>query len=234
LTSVWLDPRVAAGMEKQLALRDQRTSAGDRTRGWKVAFGAPAAMANLGIEGPLVGFFTSGALLAPGASVPLGEWTKPALEPEIAIHMSAELPGGADHETAAAAIGGLGAAIELADLDLPLDDLEAVVAGDIFQRHVILGPVDRSRAGGDADGVTAIIHRNGAVDSTEDDPCSVVGNLVDVTRHVADHLAACGAHLSAGDVIISGSVVPLLWVSAGEAVSCEIAPLGTLDVHFTD
>jgi 2-keto-4-pentenoate hydratase len=234
VSSVWEDPRVAAGMVKQHSLREQRALAGDRTLGWKVAFSAPAAMANLGIDGPLVGFFTDGALLQSGASISLAGWTKPALEPEIAIHMAAGLAGGADRDTAAAAIGGLGAAIELADLDTPLDDLEAVVAGDIFQRHVVLGPVDPSRAGGDAAGVTATIQRNGAVDSTEDDPCSVVGNLVDVTRHVADHLAACDACLSAGDVILSGSIVPLLWVSAGEHVSCEIAPLGTLDVQFTD
>jgi 2-keto-4-pentenoate hydratase len=175
MSSVWADPRVAAGMVKQLALREQQTCAGDRTIGWKVAFSAPAAMANLGIDGPLVGFFTDGALLASGASVSLAGWTKPALEPEIAIHMAADLPGGAHRDAAAAAIGGLGAAIELADLDLPLDDLEAVVAGDIFQRHVVLGPVDRSRAGGDGDGITATIRRNGAVDSTEEDPCSVVG-----------------------------------------------------------
>jgi hypothetical protein len=34
---------IAAGMVKQLSLREQWTSAGDRTRGWKVVFGAPAA-----------------------------------------------------------------------------------------------------------------------------------------------------------------------------------------------
>jgi hypothetical protein len=96
VSSVWEDPRVAAGMVKQLSLREQRTSAGDRTRGWKVVFGAPAAMANLGIDGPLVGFFTDGALLQSGALGSPAGWTKPALEPEIAIHMTSDLPGGAD------------------------------------------------------------------------------------------------------------------------------------------
>jgi 2-keto-4-pentenoate hydratase len=55
-----------------------------------------------------------------------------------------------------------------------------------------------------------------------------------VTRHVADHLAASGAALRAGDVVIAGSVVPIVWVAPGEHVVCDLGPLGMLDVHFAD
>jgi 2-keto-4-pentenoate hydratase len=219
-------------MAAQLKRRDERLAAGEQPVGWKVAFSAPAAMANLKIEAPLIGFLTDRALVESGDDYSLAGWTKPALEPEIAIHMAADLPAGASREQAAAAIAGLGAAIELADLDSPVEDVQNVVATNIFQRGVILGPVDESRRGGDASGISAHVYDHDELLDQQDDPCSVVGDLVDVTRHVADLLGAFGGKLSARDVIISGSVVPILWVRPGQHIRLELEPLGSLDIHF--
>jgi 2-keto-4-pentenoate hydratase len=233
MSPVWDDPRVARGMEAQLRARRERIDAGERPVGWKVGFGAPAAKQNLGIEAPLVGFLTDRGLVEDGALYSIAGWTKPALEPEIAVHMGSDLPAGADREAAAGAIGGLGPAIELADLDMPLDDLEAVVAGNIFQRGFVLGPADGSRAGGSADGLVATIHRNGAELARTDEPLMMVGGeLVDVTRHVADLLGAAGERLRAGEVIITGSVVPLIWPEPGDEIRYELVPLGELSVGF--
>lgn len=228
------DPRVADGMAAQLSWRDERLEAGERPVGWKVAFSAPAAMENLGIEAPLVGFLTDRALVESGSDYSLHGWTKPALEPEIAIHMGASLGAGTDRDAAAAAIRGLGPAIELADLDAPVEDVRNVVATNIFQRGVILGPVDEDRRGGDATGITARVYDHDELIAEQDDPCSVVGDLVDVTRHVADLLAAAGSELAEGDVIISGSVVPIVFVEPGRHIRLELDPLGALDVNFTD
>jgi 2-keto-4-pentenoate hydratase len=233
MTAVWDDPRVSAGMRAQLGLRDRRLAAGAKALGWKVAFSAPEAMERLGIAAPLVGFLTDRSIAASGSDYSLDGWTKPALEPEIAIHMGADLRAGASEAEAEDAIAGLGAAIELADVDRPLDDLEAVIATNIFQRGVILGPLDISRARGDATGIAVRIERDGEEIAAEDDPGAVVGRPVDVARHVADLLAACGAALRAGDVIISGSVVPLIWVAPGEHVAYRSTALGELDVRFT-
>jgi len=69
-------------------------------------------------------------------------------EPEIAVRMASDLAGGASADDALAAVQEIMPAIELADLDpLPApDNLDAVLAGDIFQRHVLLAP--QTRAGG--------------------------------------------------------------------------------------
>jgi 2-keto-4-pentenoate hydratase len=232
MNTVRLDPRIARGMRTQLALRAKRIAAGEKPLGWKVGFGAPAAMKKLEIHAPLVGFLMTGALLRTGASIAIGQWTKPAAEAEVAVHMGRDLPGGADRPAAAAAIAGLGPAIEIADVDFPPDDVERILAADIYQRHVILGPCDASRAGCRLDGLDCRVSRNGAEAARTSDPQALTGDYVDIVRHVADVLDACGQRLEAGEVIITGSITPPLWIEAGDEIRFELEPVGALSASF--
>src|SRR3954465_6364778 len=109
--NAWDDPRIARGMERQLAVRRARIAAGEKPIGWKVGLGAPAAMERLKIKAPLVGFMMENSIVANGATVALAGWAKPVAEPEVAVHMGKDLAGGADRAAAIAAIAGLGPAI---------------------------------------------------------------------------------------------------------------------------
>ena len=132
-------------MLAQLTERRRRIEAGEASLGWKLGMGVPAAMAKLGTDAPLVGYLLAPARVDDGGTVSLDGWGNAKLEPEIAVHMGADLAPGASRAEAEAAIAGLGVAIELVDLDPDADDPEAILAADIFQRHVLLGPVDRGR-----------------------------------------------------------------------------------------
>jgi 2-keto-4-pentenoate hydratase len=226
------DPRIVQGMRRQSALRAERLQAGAKLIGWKVGFGAPAAMEKLRISGPLIGFLLDRALLPSPAHVSLAGWIKPVAEPEIAIHIGRDLVAEADHDTARAAISALGPAIELADVDGPNDDVEAVLAGDIFQRHVLLGPRDTSRAGARLDGLSGRVTRSGRALDVPGDLEANTGRLIDIVRHVAAATAHFADGLRAGQFIIAGSVVPPLFVEAGESVTFELHPIGTVSVTF--
>ncbi len=149
--AVWDDPAVTAGIRAQGRLLQERLDAGGTLAGWKIGFGSPVAMERLGIEAPLVGFVVS--VLDSGSTVSLDGWTKPAFEPEIAIHLGRDLDSGATRAEAAAAISALGPAIELADLDGPLDDVEGIVGANIrlhprgrgCQRHRCSRALQRDR-----------------------------------------------------------------------------------------
>ena len=226
------DPRILRGMAVQLGRRRERLDAGERPLGWKVGFGAPAAMQKLAIKAPLIGFLTDQALVATGATVSLAGWSKPVAEPEIAVHMSRDLAAGADRDTVKAAIAGLGPAIELADVDRPPDDVEHILAGNIYQRGIVVGPCDASRAGGVVDGLHGHIARNGCAFAQTSDPQALTGDVIGIVRHVADTLAAFGQTLRAGQIIITGSIVPPLWVEAGEEISFRLDPVGSISVRF--
>src|SRR5262245_65744958 len=109
---LWDGPGVAGGMHVQLDLRRQRLAGGDKSLGWKVGFGAPTMLKQLGISGPLLGFLTQNARVQSGGSVSLAGWTKPVAEPEIAVHIGRDVPAGADCDTATAAIAGISPVIE--------------------------------------------------------------------------------------------------------------------------
>jgi 2-keto-4-pentenoate hydratase len=222
------DDRIRAGMREQLAVRDERVAAGERQIGWKVGFGAPAAKTALEIDRPLVGYLMEAGRLADGAEVPIGGWTKPMLEAEIAVLMARDVAGDASWADVRAAIGGLAAAIELADVDVPPTDVRAILAGNIFHRHVLFGPVDPSRSTGEGIGARVLI--DGAEIAATDDPAALTGELVEVVRLTAESLAACGERLRAGEVVITGSALPPQPVAAGQSVVAELGPLGALSL----
>jgi 2-keto-4-pentenoate hydratase len=229
MTSLHDDARVRRGMERQLELRRSALRDGARPLGWKLGLGTPAAMEKLGTVAPLVGFLTDRSVLDPGAECAVGGWGKPIAEPEVAIHVAADVPAGADRATAAAAIGALGPALELVDIG-DASDVEEILAGDIFHRRVVLGPAD-AHVG---DGLRGVIRLGTADPRTIDDPFELTGDPPKVVAHVATHLAAFGETLRKGDLIIAGSIVPPLSVAPGDSLRYRLAPLGEVGVRFVE
>jgi len=231
--NAWDDPRITRGMEKQLADRRARIAAGEKPIGWKVGLGTKAAMDKLGTKMPLVGYMMEKSIVPNGATVSVRGWIQPVAEPEIAVYMASDLAGGASREAAAAAVGSLGPAIELADLPAPPSDVEAVLAGNIFHRTVTLGTPDKSRAGVKLDGLTGLIFRQGVPDARQEDLQQNIGNIADIVAHVAGTLAANGEKLRAGDLIITGSLVPPPLIALDETeFAYQLAPMERLSVKF--
>jgi len=234
VTDAWDDPRIARGMEKQLSIRRARIAAGEKPLGWKVGLGAPPAMERLKIKAPLVGFMMQKSLVPNASTVSFAGWTKPVAEPEIAVHMGKDLASGADRAATIAAIAALGPAIELADLNPPADDVEVTLAGNIFHRHVILGPPDPTRAGAKLDGLVGHVFRRGALTAKQEKVEALIGEMIGIVQHVAGTLAAHGETLRAGDVIITGSIVPPPIIEPDETeFAYALEPLGGLSVRFS-
>jgi len=227
------DPRILRGMEKQLKLRRDRLNAGERSIGWKIGFGVPLSMQKLRLERPLIGFLTDKILLPSASSVSLSGWTKPALEPEVAAYMGRDLHADADLETTRNAITSLGPAIEVADVHFVPEDVEEILADNIFNRHVILGKTDSSRAGGDLKGMVGNISHNGRKFPPVRGLQELTGDLVELVQHVANTLSMFGETLCMGDVIITGSIVQPLSIKTNDSVLYALEPIDSLSVNFS-
>jgi 2-oxo-hept-3-ene-1,7-dioate hydratase len=214
---VSVDDEIAAGMRAQLGRRDAELMAGAQPLGWKLGLTVPAVQEALGLEGPVAGFLTSGTRVDAGAEVSLAGFTAGFAEPEVAIHVG---EGGA--------VAGLGAAIELVDIDLPFEVLEAILVGNVFHRAVAIGPMHE---GATLDGVTARVTRSGEP-TGEAVPAEVVGDPAEVVRFVAGYLEPHGARLEPGHVIIAGSLTAPVPVSPGDRFEVDLGPLGALALNF--
>ena len=231
--SSWDHPLINKGMTTQLATRRARIAAGERPLGWKVGLGAPASLEKLGIAAPAVGYLMQGAQLPSGATVSVKDYVRPVAEIEIAVRMARDLGGDATAADALAAIDSIRPAIELADLDLvpAPDNLDDVVGRNIFQRHVLFG--DRSRAGGSLDGIVSRLIRRGIEANNTSDPEALTGKMLETVAHVANTLAAFGEKLSAGDIIITGSITPPLVIESDETgLTHALDPIGEVSVAF--
>ena len=227
------DARISKGMRAQMELRKRRFNEGANQVGWKVGFGAPAAQKNLKLVAPLVGFILDRAMLSSGSTVSLADWRKPVAEAEIAAYMGQDLAANANRDDVRKAVAAIGPAIELADIDCPMDDVEAVLAGDIFQRHVILGQRDILRQGARLAGLKGRVARSGQDVPVPADLETNIGDILNIVRHVADVAAAIGDKLRAGQFIICGSLTaPMLLEKDESGVDFALEPIGGISVKF--
>jgi 2-keto-4-pentenoate hydratase len=210
------DPRVRRGMDAQLELRRERLAAGDAPLGWKVGFGTPEAFEKLDTSAPLVGFLLRSALVPSGSAYSIDGFGHPALEPEVAVRVGE-----------GAVPVALGPAFEIADVE-PTSDVERILAGDIFQRGVVVGPM-AERASLEA--ASALVTVNGE-EMRVGDPQALPGAIPDVIAHVSDLLPEFGERLRPGDVVITGSIVPPIQVEPGDRVEYELDGIGSVSISF--
>jgi 2-keto-4-pentenoate hydratase len=212
--------RVVRGLRSQFELLDRKRAAGDGLVGWKVGLNAPPVQEHLGITRPVLGHLTTASLIERGASHSIAGGVRVGIEPEVAIHVGA---GGT--------IAALGPAIEVVDLDPHLTELEAILAGNVFHRGVVLGPSVAGMQASDLAVVTASVTRNGELAErarfadTGEEPA-------DVVALIAARLALVGAELHEGEVIIAGTLTPIVFVAAGDTIEVDLGPLGALSLSL--
>jgi 2-keto-4-pentenoate hydratase len=213
-----VSPAVLRGLAAQAARLRERTDAGERRAGWKVALNDPRVQQALGIGAPVIGYMTSATVLPDGARHSLAGSTRPAIEPEVAIHVGEE-----------GRIAGLGAALEVIDVDLPFEDLGAILEGNVFHRAAVFGPP--------VTGVTSLAGRTarmtrGHGEQTTIDVAQAALDPAEAMRLVSGYLEAIGDTLRAGDVIIAGSLVTAAPLGGDERVALEIDGVGSVALEI--
>jgi 2-keto-4-pentenoate hydratase len=185
--------------------------------GWKVGFNLPEFQRKLGIDAPLAGFLTSDSVLEDGAEWSLGDDGEVVVESEVAVEL------GDDARSIVAVLP----ALELADPPDLSQDVETILAGNIFHRAVVFGP----RGAGDAPGAGRILV-NGDVEH-ELTAERTAAHLAGMVEAVARRLAAADEQLSPGDRIITGVLAPPHRAQPGDTVRLELDEVGGVELRFT-
>jgi 2-keto-4-pentenoate hydratase len=186
--------------------------------GWKVGFNAPEFQEKLGIDGPLAGFLTSNGLLQDEAEWSLGNEGEVVVESEVAVEI------GDDGRSVVA----LMPALELADPPDLSQDVETILAGNIFHRAVAFGP----RVETDAPGAARILVNGEEQHARSADYTGA--NLERMVEAVAGRLAAADEQLRSGERIITGVLAPPHKAEPGDVVRLELEAVGGVELRFTD
>jgi 2-keto-4-pentenoate hydratase len=198
-----------------LVRRRELLAQGAEPVGWKVGFNIHAVQEKLGLDGPVAGFLTTDGLLEDGAEVSL-EQGPLIVESEVAVELAED----------ARSIAALLPALEVAsapDLD---QDVETILAGNIFHLSVAFGPRIETTAPG-----AGRILVNGEVEH-ELAPADTAGHLEQMIEATARRLAAAGQELAPGDRIITGILAPPHAARAGDRVRLELENLGGVELLF--
>ena len=113
---------------------------------------------------------------------------------------------------------------------MPFDDLERVMAANVFHRAVVLGPVTDGLAS--VDGLNARFLRDGERAARDRRRGRGDGAAAPSIALVSGYLEAVGESLQAGDVIIAGSLVTALPAAPGERFELQVDVLGSVALEL--
>ncbi len=218
----------AEGAAAQVALA--RAVGADPPPGFKIGATGSRMQAYLGLSEPAAGFMER--VLGSGVTLPFGRFVNPGVECEVVVRLGRDLPfGPCSREQAAGAVGEVMAGIEI--VENRYGELRAVgtpllVADQMFHAAGVIGAPG---AGVDLGALKGRI----LIDGVERD----AGVSTDLLGHPLNCLAwlagsavarAFGG-LRAGQVVMLGSVVPVIWLSGPGSV--EVVFEGLEPVRLT-
>jgi 2-keto-4-pentenoate hydratase len=191
----------------------------------------------LGIPHPCGGGVFARGIHPSGVSLPAQNFVRVGVECEIAVKLARDLsPTEAPFtaEWVAESIEAYLPAIEIVDdryVEWQSIGAPTLVADDFFAAGCVLGkPVARSAAPDLLDIVgRAVI--NGLEDG-RGTGADVLGHPHHALAWLANHLAAGGKALRAGQIVLTGSLVKTVWLKPGDAVTMDLSGLGAVQVSF--
>ena len=215
-------------------LLERRLSSGETLIGKKIGVTSKAVQNMLDVHQPDFGYLTDKMRYRSGSEMPISrELIQPRAEGEIAFVLKRELRGpGVTPDEALAATEGVMPCFEI--VDSRIRDwkirIEDTISDNASSGLFVLGEMVGT-AGVDFTGCRIAVEKNGRFLS-EGRGSAALGSPLICVAWLANTLGAYGIPLQAGEVILSGSLVPLEPVIAGDAMNLTIEGIGSAEVRF--
>ncbi|MBR0796451.1 fumarylacetoacetate hydrolase family protein [Bradyrhizobium jicamae] len=228
----------AEGYQVQRALHDLLQPQLGSLVGYKIGCTSAVMQQYLDIAHPCGGGVFEKVVHESGVSLPAADYVNVGVECEIAVRLARNLAASEAPFTAewvAEAIEAYHPAMEIVDdRYVKWETLGAptLVADDFFAAGCVLGPAVPRIIAPDLLGVTGRAVINGKEEG-RGTGADVLGHPHNALAWLANHLAAEGRDLHAGQIVLTGSLVKTLWLKAGDVVVLELDGLGKVEATFT-
>ena len=219
-----------------LQLLQRRLDDGEKIIGKKIGVTSKAVMDMLQVNQPDFGYLTDRMVYNNGDEVPIGsEMIQPRAEGEIAFILKQDLEGpGITNAAVLRATECVMPCFEIVDSRIRdwKIKIQDTIADNASCGAFLLG--DRAVSPRDLDLVTCgMVHtKNGEVIATGAG-AAALGSPVNCVAWLANTLGEFGIKLLAGEVILSGSLVPLHPVVPGDVMTLAVGGIGNASVRFT-
>ena len=205
--------------------------------GWKIGATTPGMQAYLGVDGPAYGHILSANVHERGAVLSASGFCHPGIECEIAVRIGADAGNRTyTRETVGEIIDAAVPAIEIVENrygDFLARGTPVLIADDFFHKACVLGMPVTDWQGIDLSAVNGRTLIDG-VEKGSGTGADVMGHPLEAIAWLANTLAAHGTRLSAGQIVLTGSVAPVIWLDSPAAVAeIRLDGLGDVRVDFS-
>ncbi|MDP3675602.1 MAG: fumarylacetoacetate hydrolase family protein [Novosphingobium sp.] len=215
------------------ALRRRRGD-GEKVIGKKIGVTSKAVQDMLGVHQPDFGFLTDRMLVTGDIDVAAHKLIQPRAEAEIAFILEAPLAGpGVTAADVLEATASIAPCFEIVDSRIAewkigiIDTIADNASCGVF----VLGEARANPRDFDLPALKVTVTKNGAPLS-EGYGAAVQGSPLEAVAWLANTLGAYGVTLDAGDVILSGSLVPLEPAVVGDVFEMVLEGVGTCTARF--
>ena len=212
-----------------------RESDGERVVGKKIGVTSKAVQEMLNVHQPDFGFLTDTMEYADGTTIPIaGNLIQPRAEGEIAFRLKSDLKGpGVTESEVLVATATIIPCFEI--VDSRIEDwkikIEDTIADNASCGFYVLGTNEVDPRDYDLPNLKLTVWKNGEHHS-EGLGSAVQGNPLTAVAWLANTLGEFGISLNAGEVILSGSLTPLIPVVAGDEMKLELEGIGNCSCKF--
>jgi 2-oxopent-4-enoate/cis-2-oxohex-4-enoate hydratase len=213
----------------------RRVQAGETIVGKKIGVTSAPVQEMLGVFQPDFGFLTDGMVFEDGADISIADHLiQPRAEGEIAFRLKSDLAGpGVTEQDVLEATASIMPCFEIVDSRIRdwQIKIEDTVADNASCGVYVLGPGEVDPREFDLPKLHMKIYKNGELHS-EGLGSAVQGNPLTAVAWLANTLGEFNIPFKAGEVILSGSLAPLIPVVAGDKMSLEIEGVGGCSCNF--
>lgn len=212
--------------------RQQWQAEGRRMTGYKVAFTTAESQELFGTNEPAYGTLFEDMRFGSGATIPAGILAAPKVEGEIVLELGADLSDDLDPVTVRKAVAAVYPALEIPDSPISgkltavdMAAANASAAGYVLgQRHPIRGDFDLAALS------LTMKHNGETVSSGVSSVC--MGDPLNVLVWLARKLSESGIPMHAGQIVFTGSLIPIISAAPGDSFEATVDGLGTVGVTF--
>jgi 2-keto-4-pentenoate hydratase len=210
---------------RALALADGRLVVG-----YKVGLTSEAMQRQMGVDEPDFGGLLDDMAIPDGGALRLSDFLQPRAEAEIALTLTRDLGAGTTADDVIAAIDQAYPSLEIIDSrikDWRLSLIDTVADNASSGAYVLGAPM--SLRGADLADLEVVVRLNGA-EAASGRGSAALGHPAHAAAWLANRLAGFGQALTAGSVVLTGSLHASLPLAPGDRVEADFGPFGTVSI----